>query len=405
MGLISDVATTIDTILTNYVQTVFTGVSEPILALLNSMALAGLMFIAVNHLIQFRSINYSEYLHWILRYLVIYSFASVWVNFKGIYDIFHGVSVDYSTIMIDSVAGHITGEMANRNVLNPKLIHDLYSGMDEFGHAIIWIAYDFIRDTSISDVGGSLKNVFCGVVILIIGGFFLGACAIIVIVAQVGLALAISLAPLGIITLMMDQTKSYFQNWLHFTLGFAVVQLLTGALMALVLYVAGETLINSGYTNNNKIACWPFMFVMVAAIVLLFQLPTMAQSLSGSAVAAVGGGAGKYVASKAMQYGSKARSGGRRLADASMNAVEARKSGASVGRSVMSAFAGFRQSAAMRSQRRDQRLSSLMRGQAGPQSPARRYHGGQAASGGAGSGNNSSNGQVSPEQQNLYNSD
>jgi type IV secretion system protein VirB6 len=146
-----------------------------------------------------------------------------------------------------------------------SLIHDTYSAMDEFGHAIVWMAYDFFRDTSISDIGMSLKNVFTGALIIIVGGIFLAASAILIISSKIGFAIAVSLAPLAIVLLMTDQTKHHFESWMRFAVGFVVIPILTSALMTIVLYVAAQVLLASNPNSFDKSSYFGFMFTMIAA--------------------------------------------------------------------------------------------------------------------------------------------
>ncbi len=413
MGLVEQLGTTIDTSLVDYAQTVFTGVSAPIRLLLNSMALLGLMFVALNHILQFRSVNYSIYFHWLLRYLLIYAFATMWVNFQGIYNIFMEVPNDYSALMLKAVSLHISmaGTAIGANMIDPSLIHDTYSAMDEFGHCIVWVAYDFLRDTTISDVGKSIENVFLGALVLIIGGIFLAACSIIVIVAKVGFAVAVSLAPLAIIMLMMEQTKHHFESWLRFTIGFVVVPLLTAALMTVVLYVAGEVLAASGYTAQDKDKIFGFLFIMIAALVLLFQLPTMASTLASASVAAVGAGAAfaakSMITRNAMSMYSKAATTyrmGQRARDVAGVARSAHKAGASPIGAAWAGISGFRQSAAMRNDRRDRRMAARMAGPEGQNTSAPRRYQGNSGGGSSGDSTGSGGGSgstESPEQQNL----
>lgn len=409
MGLIGRIGTTIDTTLVDYAQTIFDGVAGPMRTLLASVALIGLIFIAVNQITQFRAINYSVYLHWAFRYILIYTFATMWVNFAGIYNIFMQVPNDYASLLLKAVALHVSmnGSAIGTNMFDPGQIHDIYSSMDEFGHVIIWIAWDFLRDTTFSDIGMSLRNIFLGALILAIGGIFLAAGAIIILVGRVGFAVAISLAPLAIVMLMVDQTKHHFESWMRFTLGFAIIPLLTAALMALILYVAGEILRTSGYTHNDKDKIFYFIFIMIAALVLMFQLPTMASTLSSASVAAVGAGAAfaakSMITRNAMSMFTQTRSAGRRVRDAAGAANGARKAGGSkqdIGKSLISAF---RQSAATRAGRRDRRLEGRIKGGDGVTASASSRH---SAAGGRGSGDSPSSsdsgkGQMTQEQQNL----
>jgi type IV secretory pathway VirB6-like protein len=401
MGLINDLSIMVDKTLSNYSETVFTGVADPIRNLLGAMALLALMLLAVNHLVQFRTINYAEYFHWFLRYVLVYSFSTIWANFEGIYNIFKDIPSDYVAMVLKAVALHI--RTLRTDVLDPSLITSTTTGIDEFGHAIVWIAYDFLRDTSINNIGMSIKNILFAIIILIIGGIFIASSAILVLVSKIGLALAVSLSPLAITMLMMEQTKQYFGDWLKFTVSFAVIPLLTGALLAIVLYVAGEVLTNSGASSQHKNLWFGFIFIMVAVVFMLQQIPTMASTLASATVAAVGAGAGMAAASmvknnvmgapsKAWGMASKAYSGGQRLRDAAGVARAAHKSGASIGRSTWSAISGMRQSAIMRQDRRDRRLAGRIAGNNGPSTAGSNYKQGSQATPATSSGSSSSSG-------------
>ncbi|THK34118.1 conjugal transfer protein [Ensifer sp. MPMI2T] len=353
MGLISKLAQSIDTSLVSYVQTVFVAVADPVRTLLSAMALIALLFMAVNHLIQFRSVNYSMYLQWGLRYILIYSFATIWVNFQGIYTILVEVPGDYAALMLRGVANSIP--MHASHLIDPARITDTYSAMDEFAHAILHISADYLDNISLFKVGKSIRNVFMGTVILIIGFFFTAASAIIVLIGKVGLAVSISLAPLAIIMLMTPQTKQHFESWTRFTTGFLLIPLLTTALMTVVLHLAAEILA----TTKG----FEFPMVMIAATVLLYMIPTMASTLASASVAAVGAGATLAAASTVRGVASKVYDGAKKIRDAGSVASAARAAGASPAGVAWSVANGWCQSAQRRQQRRDDRLANRMIGQ------------------------------------------
>jgi type IV secretion system protein VirB6 len=398
MGLIKTVSDQIDTTLVSYVQDVFTAVASPISILLKAVALIALLFVAVNNVMQLKQINFSSYLHWGIRYALVFSFATIWANFQGIYNLLVEIPADYIALLMKTITVHY---MTHRtDVLDPSVIKDTATAMDEFGHAVVWIAYDFFRDTSISDIGMSLRNVFIGALIIIIGGIFLAAGVIIVTVSKVGFALAISLAPLAIVMLMMEQTKPHFESWSRFTMGFVVVPLLLGALMALVLYCASFILANAHPDSTHKDLYVGFIMVMIAALVLLFQLPTMASTLAAASVAAVGGGAAFAAASMAkgalMGSAGKAMSMGSAAKNMANTARETRGTGGSKRETFGAVFRSMRQSAGMRQARRDQRLAKGIKGDSKP-SPRTQPTSRPSGGGSAGRSGHS----VTPEQQNL----
>ena len=384
MGLIHDLSVQVNTALATYDETVFTAVSAPILILLKTGALLGLLFIAINSLIQFSAINYSVYLHWGLRYIILYTFLSAWSNFEGIYHVFMDIPSDYAALMIQAVALKINA--INTDVLDPSKMSDITSEIDEFGHAIWYIAWQFLSDISIFDIGDSIKNVFIGVVVLIVGAIFFAAGAIIMIASKVGFALAISFAPLAIVMLMLDQTKHHFESWVRFTIGFAIIPLLLTGLMTIVLYVAGSVLVDASASDQDKNLWLPFIFVMIAAVYLLLELPGMAHTLANASTAAVGTGLARYMTNKGITSPaqsltsiSKNYARGQHLRDAAGVAASSLKSGASVPSAAWGAISAWRQSGPLRNQRRDQRLAGRIEGYDGPTSAARRYNEGMGA--------------------------
>lgn len=346
MGLISKIAQIIDTTLVDYAQTVFQAVTDPIRALLGAVALIALLFIALNHLVHFTSVNYSTYLQWGVRYTLIYSFATMWANFKGIYVIVTEVPSDYGALMVRGVVASLKTNAAGG--LNPANIVDTYSAMDETAHAALQIANDFFSNLSIFKVGKALRGVFFGAFTLIVTGLFVAACVIIVLVGKLGLAVAVSLAPLAITMLMMPQTKQYFESWTRFTVGYSVIPLLTTALMAIVLHIALEI----RATTSNPFA---FIFVMMAATILLFQIPTMASTLASASVAAVGAGAAVAAASMAKRGMMGFYVNAQRLQGAATLSTAAAR--ASPAQAASPAINAMRQSACMRQRNWDERVA------------------------------------------------
>ncbi|RZN16024.1 type IV secretion system protein [Bradyrhizobium sp. Leo121] len=345
MGLIVKVAQSIDTTLVDHVQTVFQAVADPIKALLGAIAMVALLFIALNQLVQFTNVNYSTYLQWGLRYVLIYSFATIWANFKGIYVIVTEVPSDYGALMMRGVVATLETNAARS--LNGGTIVDTYSAMDASARVGLHIAYDYFSDVSMFKIGKAIRNVFYGAFVLIVIGFFTAACVIIVVVAKVGLAVAISLAPLAITMLMMPQTRQYFESWTRFTVAYSVIPLLTTALMAIVLLIAAQS-----RTEPDQFG---YPFIMIAATILLFQIPTMASALSSASVAAVGAGAATAAASMAKSATMRFFVNAQRLLDTATMTTAADRG--STAKAASPAINAMRQGACMRQRRWDERVA------------------------------------------------
>ncbi len=393
MGLISYISTSIDTSMIGYVEDVFNNIADPIRALLNSMAVLALMFLALNHIFQFRPVNVAVYFSWFLRFILIYTIATFWVNFEGIYNIFIELPADYSKLLIKSSLMNI--KTVSTDVLDPARITDSATAMDEFTHALTWISSKFLQDVSIFAIGDSIRNVFIGALILIIAAVFTAIATVVLAFAKIGFAVAMSLAPLAIVLMMMEQTKHYFDSWLRFLVGFVVLPILVSALMSIILYVAGDVLAQSGASAAHKDRFFAFIFILVAALVLLSQLPTMASTLASSSVAVVGASAASV--RSLMNNTSQIQRMGMRARDSFGVANGARKAGATPFGIAKSAISGFRQSAGLRQARRDDRLAERIQGAGGEKKAPRRYHEGSDSP----SARYASRGGDTPEQQNL----
>lgn len=390
MGLITYISTSIDQTMIGYVEDVFNNIAAPMRILLNSMAILALLFLALNHILQFKTVSMAVYFSWFLRFILIYSVGTFWVNFEGIYNIFVELPSDYSTLLIKSSLSNI--KTISTEILDPARIKDSATAMDEFTHALTWISSKYLSDVSIFDIGGSIKNVFLGALILIIAGIFTAIAAVVLAFAKIGFAVAMCLAPLAIVLLMMEQTKQYFDSWLRFLVGFVVLPILVTALMSIILYVAGEILASSGASAEHKDRFFAFIFIMAAALILLSQLPTMASTLASSSVAVVGASAAS--ARSMMRNSSRLHSLGQRARDGVGVANSARKAGASPSGIAMSAISGFRQSAGLRQARRDDRLADRIKGAGGEKKAPRRYHEGSSSA-------QAPSRSDTPEQQNL----
>ncbi|MBY5775218.1 hypothetical protein HFN63_35180 [Rhizobium leguminosarum] len=354
----------------DYLQTVFNYVAAPLSILLNTVALVAVLFIALNHIMQYKAVNYSAYLFWGLRYVLISSFAFVWGNFEGIYTLITETPGDYGALITKAVV--VRYSTYRPDILDPTAITDQYEGMDAVGGALFWMARDYFRDTSIWDLGMTFRNIGLGILFGILGAVWMGVSAIIILTTDIGFMMALSLAPLAICMLMMEQTRQYFEAWSRFLVSFLVIPLLLSALVSIMLYAACELLLATQAGSENKEAYLLFAVVTVAGFVLLWRLPEMGQAISGSAVGAAGVGLSRMAVGAGLRLpgaaGHLAHGGGRRIRDAAQVANAARRAGASPGRILLATISGMRQSAIARQNRRDDRLARRTRGLGGESS-------------------------------------
>jgi len=196
---------------------------------------------------------------------------------------------------------------------------------------------------------------FIGLLIYVIGAFYLVAAIVILLIAKVGFTIFGALGPLAIAMLLFPQTRQYFESWFKIIVGYAVIPLIFSALLSFLIFMITDLFGNLHALQLSDII--GFILSFLAATFFTFQIPQLASSLSATTVAAVG--AGVAVAIGKMATGtitgdlSRAKAGVIAAGGAAM-------AGGSSGQIAYSAFNAMRQSAHARQIRSDERRGSRM---------------------------------------------
>jgi type IV secretion system protein VirB6 len=262
-------------------------------------------------------------------------------------------------------------------IFNVAGITDANQAADEFAHAMNYVSglyFSYAKKMSIWHFGECIFAAFTGLIILLVGYIFTAIALVIVVFAKIGVAVAMSFAPLALVMLMMEQTRGHFESWVKFLVGFFIIPMLTSSLMSLMVYAAGTSVDAimtksgaSGTAGGMPDQFIPLVLLTFGALIFLSQIPTMASTLAGASVAAVGT---SLASSQSLMNRARsikgaagaAASGGKRLRDAAGIGIAARKAGASAPRTAWAMISGMRQSALTRASRRDNRMGDRMPG-------------------------------------------
>lgn len=337
---IVETLTNIDTAIMTYAENVFTGVGGQIRTVIIAGGLVALPLIAINSIFQFRQIALSQYITWFIRYVIILAVATTWTQFEPIFNILTQVPNNYGATLL-SAAGFGSPNPAGLN-----------GAMDEMVTGI----FDF--SDRANEESGFFSISLTAVILLVLGALMACVAIIVSAIAKIGLALAISIGPLAIASMMFRATSQFFESWTRFTLGFALIPLVLAGVMGAVIGI-GQNLIatSTGATEISEAA--GFIIVVLAAIFLMYQIPTIVSGLAGSIVASAGAG---FVAGTAGSAFNSIRGGASRVSAAAREVRNARSEGGTRGQQASAAIAGLRQASFVRDQRREQfRLNSLER--------------------------------------------
>jgi type IV secretion system protein VirB6 len=214
---------------------------------------------------QWAPLRVTDFAKWGMRYLIILSVATSWSQFLPFYDMLTNVPSSIGAALMD-----VSGTTS------------LNEALDQMVTSI----FDF-SDRAADESGFFSVNLLS--IILVIVGALMACVAILVAgIAKVGLAMAVSLAPLFIASLLFRGTSDLFNSWAKFTLGFAMIPLVLAGVMGAIVRIAGD-MIMSIETAATLTDAAGFLIVAMAAIFLMSQVPTMVNGLAGTVVATASG--------------------------------------------------------------------------------------------------------------------
>ena len=250
----------IDTAISGYAQTVFSGFAGPVTTMIQAGGLVGLALVAANALFQFVPIRMSSYITWGVRYVMVLSVATTWSQFEPIFNI------------LTNVPGSIGAQL-----ISATSAPDLNTALDEMVTEIFNFA-----DRAGEESGWFLPNLL-GIVLIVLGSLMACVAILVSALAKVGLAMSISFAPVFIACLLFSATRSLFESWTRFTIGFALIPLVLAGVMGAVIGV-GEGLISEIQSASDVSQAAGFIIVIFAAIFMMFNIPSLVTGLAGTIV-------------------------------------------------------------------------------------------------------------------------
>lgn len=257
---IADTLNSIDTAIAGYAQSVFTGFAGPVTTMIQAGGLVGLALVAANALFQFVPIRMSSYVTWGVRYVLVLSVATTWSQFQPFYNI------------LTNVPGNIGAEL-----ITATSAPDLNTALDEMVTEI------FNFSDRANEESGWLGISLTAVVLIVLGALMACVAILVSALAKIGLAMSISFAPVFIACLLFSATRSLFESWTRFTIGFALIPLVLAGVMGAVIGV-GQGLISGVQTASEMSQAAGFIIVIFAAIFMMFNIPSLVTGLAGTIV-------------------------------------------------------------------------------------------------------------------------
>lgn len=250
----------IDNAIGSYAQTVFTGFAGPVTTMIQAGGLVGLALVAANSLFQFVPIRMTSYITWGIRYVMVLSVATTWSQFQPIYDIL--------TNTPGSIGAELIGATGSPN---------LNSALD------LMVTEIFNFSDRANEESGWLGISLTAVVLIVLGALMACVAILVSALAKVGLAMSVSLAPIFIACLLFSATRSLFESWTRFTIGFALIPLVLAGVMGAVIGV-GQNMAGAVQGASEMSQAAGFIIVIFAAIFMMFNIPSLVTGLAGTIV-------------------------------------------------------------------------------------------------------------------------
>ncbi len=262
---IQDTLDQIDGAVATYAQNVFVDFGGPVATTIRLAGLVSLAFLGINVMMQWVPLRVTDFAKWGVRYLIILAVATSWGQFLPFYD------------MLTNVPGSIGAKL-----LAVSGATSLNSALDQMVTAI------FNFSDRAADESGFFSISLLSIVLAIVGALMACVAILVAAIAKVGLAMAVSLAPIFIASLLFKGTSDLFSSWAKFTLGFALIPLVLAGVMGAIVGIGGAMIaeVNDAITLTDAAG---FLIVALAAIFLMSQVPTMVNGLAGTVVATASG--------------------------------------------------------------------------------------------------------------------
>jgi type IV secretion system protein VirB6 len=139
-------------------------------------------------------------------------------------------------------------------------------------------------------LGGDAFNEVWGVLIYLIAGYMCLYQMFLMALAKIAMTLVMTLSPLFLGCLLFEDTRRYFDSWIHELSNYLLISLLSGLLMALLM-----VFVSSFATQTNNLGpdikttdAMDFVLACALTILMLHQIIPMAARLSGGYALSLG---------------------------------------------------------------------------------------------------------------------
>lgn len=260
----------IDTLMNNFI---FNGYNTLVDALTKPLAALSVLFIVLagyGILQGFIKSPLKELYKFSLRLGFIYFFAMNWGNFSSF---MVGLFVDG--------AGHLGASLMKGTHLGSASHGNIMQGLQSVFTEVIKVGTWTIKKASLRHLGPyytALMIYISGIAVVLLALFE-------IVVAKIMLSLCLCTAPLFFLFTLFEKTRSFFDRWLGFVVGYSLVLVLVSSVVGLSMSLIHWSV--AGYTANHaatidSVGWIPIFLIASLSVVCITQSASIAKSIGGA---------------------------------------------------------------------------------------------------------------------------
>ncbi len=263
MGFIESIFSQIETFLTNVGASQFAAVAQAFGNTGSLVATLAVLLIIINMGVQAVPVDRVEALTLLFRITLVGLFMQSWPQFNNIMSALQNMFGGMEAAMLGAA-------FQNSNVTSfAKALDDLGKNMSAFAN----------QTSGGLNIMGAVIN---GIMMLFIA-LFSAICALGMIVARLGLAVLIALAPLAIMTTLLRQTGDYFSRWLSAVVTMLLFPVVLAGVFASVIAMGNATIGGLEPDSTTTLGqVIPVLSVIVMGIVMVLMVPFLVTMVTGN---------------------------------------------------------------------------------------------------------------------------
>lgn len=266
MGMVSLIVGSVEGYLATAGETAFGALLGSVGAIGMAMATLAVVFVALNAMLQVKSIDLRTAVMLGVKLALVGIFARNWAEFNSVTNAIVGGSEHLAGMIVGAAGGSGDGSASNFAEQFDRIIANLIDTANNIGNAMNW-------------VGGAFFTTIAFIILAAMGA----AAGLMIVFAKLMISFYVSIAPIMITMSLLNATKDYFQNWLTGIISYAFYPIVIAAVFSVIISMSDQMASN---VNSGDLATLgqaiPFFAMIIMAFFAIFLIPVIMRQITGN---------------------------------------------------------------------------------------------------------------------------